>query len=116
MKKLLHILCPALFILPAVINTIVVLWIWVYPWLGSPSNIHIPWQMLLALTFFWCSGILLGMGKWYGGIPGTVVPLYAYIESISGYSGMAHINWLPITAITAGYYAFCGLLAYRIKK
>ena len=116
MKKLLTILAPALYILPAVINTIVVLWVFVYPWTDQPQKIHIPWQILLVLALFWISGILLGDGKWYGGISGAAVPVYAYFESLSGYSGMSHISWLPIAAVTLVYYALCGLLAYKSKK
>lgn len=116
MKKLLNVLSPAFFILPAVISTIVVLWVFVYPWMDQPAQIHIPWQLLLVLSLFWISGILLGAGKWYGGIPGTLVPLYAYMESLSGYAGMSHIDWLPIMLVTVGYYAICGLLAHWIKK
>ena len=116
MKKLLSVLSPALFILPAVINTVVVLWVWVYPLMDDPSFIQIPWQMLLVLALFWISGILLGMGKWYGGIPGAAVPVYAYVQSLSGYSGMSHMDWLPIAAVTVGYYILCGLLAYRLRK
>jgi len=116
MKKLLSVFCPALFILPAVINTIVVLWVFVCPWMDQPEQIHIPWQMLLVLSLFWISGILLGAGKWYGGIPGALVPLYAYTESLSGYSGMSHISWLPIAAVTVGYYIICGLLAHKLRK
>ena len=116
MKKLLSILSPALFILPAVINTIVVLWIFVYPWLDQPASVQIPWQMLLLLSLFWISGIVLGCGKWYGGIFGALVPVYAYMESLSGYGGLSHISWLPIAIVTVGYYALCGLLAYKLRK
>ena len=116
MKKLLNALAPAIFILPAVINTIVVLWVFVYPWMDQPQQIQIPWQLLLVLALFWISGILLGSGKWYGGIPGAVVPVYAYVESLSGYSGMSHIDWFPIVIITLGYYALCGLLAHKLRK
>ena len=116
MKKLLYALSPALFILPAVINTLVVLWIWVYPWLDQPQMIRIPWQMLLALALFWISGILLGMGKWYGGIPAAAVPLYICLENITGYAGMSHISWFPIAVLTICYYALCGLLAVTYKK
>lgn len=115
-KKLLSALCPAIFILPAVINTIVVLWVFVYPWMDQPEQIHIPWQILLPLSLFWISGIVLRTGKWYGGIPGALVPLYAYIESLNGYSGMSHISWLPIVAVTVGYYALCGLLVHWLKN
>ena len=116
MKKLLTTLAPALYILPAVINTIVVLWVFVYPWMDQPQQIQIPWQLLLVLALFWISGILLGAGKWYGGLPGAAVPVYAYFESLSGYSGMSHISWLPIAAVTLGYFALCGLLAHKLKK
>ena len=116
MKKLLTILAPALYILPAVINTIVLLWVFVYPWMDQPEQIHIPWQLLLVLSLFWISGILLGSGKWYGGIPGAFVQIYAYIESLSGYSGMSHISWLPVVIVTVGYYALCGLLAHKSRK
>ena len=116
MKRLLHILSPALFILPAVINTLVILWIYVYPWMDQPRYIHIPWQMLAVLSLFWISGILLGMGKWYGGLPGAIVPVYAYAESLTGYAGMGHINWLPIAAVTIAYYTLCGALTVFLKK
>jgi len=116
MKKLLRMLSPALFILPAVINTVVVLWIWVYPWLDHPSAIRIPWQMLVTLALFWISGILLGLGKWYGGIPGAIVPVYACVQSLGGYAGMSHISWMPIAIVTVCYYAVCGLLADRLKN
>ena len=115
MKKLLQCLSPALFIFPAVINTLVVLWIWVYPWMDQPQNIRIPWQMLLALALFWISGILLGLGKWYGGIPAAAVPIYICLENITGYAGMSHISWTPIAAVTVLYYALCGLLAVNLK-
>ena len=113
MKKLLNALRPILFFAPAVINTVVVLWVFVYPWLGTPDGIHIPWQMLLVLGLFWLSGILLSLGKGYGGIPAIGVSLYLMLESSSGYAGMSHIDWQPIAAVTIAYYLICGHLARK---
>ena len=115
MKKLFRFLSPALFILPAVINTLVILWIFVYPWLNQPQYIHIPWQMLLTAAAYWFSGILLSSGKWYGGIPAAAVPVYVLIENASGYTGIGHIGWFPIAAVTILYYGVCGILAHGLS-
>ena len=115
MKKLLRTLSPALFILPAVINTVVLLWIFVYPWLDQPQSIRIPWQILLAVAMFWLSGILLSCSKWYGGLPAISVPVFIVIENLSSYAGMSHISWLPIAAITTAYYILCGIIAHHYK-
>ena len=116
MQKLEKYLSPFLFFLPAVINTLVVLWIFVYPWLSLPRQIDIPVEMVLCLLLFWGSGILLCLGKWYGGIPAVLIPAAIYIQTLSGYAGASHINWLPIAAMTVLYYAACGFLAFRRKQ
>lgn len=106
-----------LYFLPAAINTLILFWIFVYPWLGQPENIRIPWQMLLILLVFWGSGILLIKGKWYGGIPASAIPAAAWLQSQSGYSGMSHIDWLPIAAVSILWCLLCAaLVSHKTRR
>ena len=116
MKKLTQLLCRVLFLLPAIMNTLVVLWLFVYPWLSSPERIDIPPSMMLLVLLFWISGILLCRGKWHGGIFAAAVPVTVYIQNLSGYAGMSHVDWFPIAAVTVVYYVLCGILAYRTSQ
>lgn len=109
-------LCSCLYFLPAIINTLILLWIFVYPWLDQPESIRIPWQMLLILLVFWVSGILLARGKWFGGILSALIPLAAWLQNQSSYAGMTHINWLPIAAATILWSILCAVFVYRFQQ
>lgn len=116
MRKIRKTFSLFLFFLPPVINTLVVLWLFVYPWRSQPQQIHIPIEMLLILLLFWISGVLLCFGKWYGGIPAAAIPVTAYLQELSGYTGMSHIDWFPIAAGTVLFYILCGFLSCCIKN
>lgn len=113
MKRIAKLVSNFLYFLPAVINTLVVLWIFVYPWREMPVGIDVPVVMWLVLLLFWGSGLLLRFGKWYGGIPPAALSIYIYFDS---QNSMQHIDWLPIAVVTVIYYILCGILTLRLKR
>lgn len=113
LKKIVKALPNILYFIPAVIVTLVVLWIYVYPWLDQLGRSDIPFIMLLALLPFWIGGILLQRGKWYGGAIPAILVVWIYFDS---QKSMSHVDWLPIAAVTVLYYAICGALSFWQKN